>query len=187
MTQQARAAWVAQHILPHEPALRSWVRRAFPGQDVDDVIQESYARIAAIDMFDRIEEPRRYLFQTARNVALAALRRARIVRIDAIGSAADLDAMLDGADQPSVERIVHGRWLLARVDRLLARLPERARAVIRLRKLDGLSQREIAARLGVSETIVENDLARGLRALLAELGDEDRAELSTGRRRRGRA
>ncbi|RZM11907.1 MAG: sigma-70 family RNA polymerase sigma factor, partial [Sphingomonas sp.] len=72
---------------------------------------------------------------------------------------------------------VGGRWLLARVDALLAALPERARTAIRLRKLDGLSQRQIAERLGVTETVVENDLARGLRALLAGLSEGEREEL----------
>jgi RNA polymerase sigma-70 factor (ECF subfamily) len=143
---------------------------------VDDVVQETYCRIAAIADLERIEDPRRYLFQTARNVVLAELRRARVVRIEAAGSAADMEAAL-AADELSPDRVVGGRWLLARVDALLAALPERARTAIRLRKLDGLSQRQIAERLGVTETVVENDLARGLRALLAGLSEGEREEL----------
>ena len=176
-------AWVARHVLPAEPALRGWLRRAFPGCDVDDVVQETYCRLAAVADLERIEDPRRYLFQTARNVVLAELRRQRVVRIEAAGSAADLEAAL-AADELSPDRVVGGRWLLGRVDALLAALPERARTAIRLRKLDGLSQRQIAERLGITETMVENDLARGLRTLLAGLTEGEREELPARPRRR---
>lgn len=184
---QGRAAWVARHILPHEPALRSWLRRAFPMQDTDDLVQESYCRLAALPRVDGIADARRYLFQTARNVALADLRRARVVRIDAVGSAADMEALLDASDQPSPERAAGARGLLARIEDMMAKLPERARTAIRLRRIEGLSQAEIAAALGVTENIVENDLSRGLRTLLAGLSEEDRADYAGGRGRRGRA
>lgn len=175
-------AWVARHVLPAEPALRRWLRSAFPGCDVDDVVQETYCRIAAVGDLDRIEEPRRYLFQTARNVVLAELRRARVVRIEAAGSAADMEAAI-AADALTPDRVVGGRWLLGRVETLLAMLPERARTAIRLRKIEGLSQRQIAERLGVTETIVENDLSRGLRAVLAGLTEGERDELPARSRR----
>ncbi|SFP57266.1 RNA polymerase sigma factor [Sphingomonas rubra] len=175
-TSTVLVAWVARHVLPAEPALRRWLRGVFPGCDVDDVVQETYCRLAAVRDLDRIEDPRRYLFQTARNVVLVELRRQRVVRIEAAGSAADMEAAL-AADELSPDRVVGGRWLLERVDALLAALPERARTAIRLRKLDGLSQRQIAERLGVTETVVENDLSRGLRALLAGLSEGERAEL----------
>ena len=168
--------WVARQILPHEPALRRWLRTGFPGVDVDDVVQVSYCRLAALPDFRRVEDPRRYLFQTARNVVLAELRRARVVRIDAVGTSADLEVAL-AADHLSPERIVAGRGLLARVEHLLADLPERSRTIFRLRKVEGLSQRDIACTLGITETIVENDLARGLKTILNGLSAEDRADL----------
>src|SRR3546814_14642621 len=52
-------------------------------------------------------------------------------------------------------------------DRLLALidgLPERRRRIVRMRKNEGLSQREIAERLDVSESIVENEVFRGVQA-----------------------
>ncbi|TXC72115.1 sigma-70 family RNA polymerase sigma factor [Sphingomonas ginsenosidivorax] len=170
--------WVARQILPHEPALRRWLRTAFPGVDVDDVVQESYCRLAALPDFRRVDDPRRYLFQTARNVVLTELRRARVVRIDAVGSSADLEHAL-AADDLSPERIVAGRGLLSKVEQLLADLPERSRTIFHLRKVEGMSQRDIAGRLGVTETIVENDLARGLRVILNGLSADDRADLSS--------
>lgn len=188
MAKSDPVAWVARNVLPHEPALHRWLRSAFPAHDVDDVVQESYCRLAAVRDLSAIADPRRYLFQTARNVVLADLRRARVVRIDALGSAADMETMLSiEPDELSADRVVGARWLLAHVDALIGALPERVRTAIRLRKIDGLSQREIAARLGVTEAIVENDVARGLRAVLAGLSEGERDELPTRRGRRGRA
>lgn len=175
--------WIAQEVLPHEPALRRWLRGTFPQHQADDVIQESYCRLAELDGFAHITDPRGYLFQTARNVVLADIRRARVVRIEAAGSLADIAPALI-ADELDPERIVAGRGLLGHVEALIGALPDRARAILRLRKLDGLSQREIAERMGVTETIVENDLARGLRTVLAGLSEDERAELPTRQRMR---
>ncbi|HCB76843.1 MAG TPA: sigma-70 family RNA polymerase sigma factor [Sphingomonas bacterium] len=180
-----RPAWVARHILPHEAALRAWLRGAFPGCDTDDLVQESYCRIASVTDLAAIDDPRRYLFQTARNLALSDVRRAKIVRIEAVGSTADLEDAL--ADDRSPERITAGRALLARVEALMDRLPERARRIVWLRRIEGLSQREIAAKLGVTETVVENDVARSLRIVMAGLSEDDRAALRPNGGRRGRA
>jgi RNA polymerase sigma-70 factor (ECF subfamily) len=43
-------------------------------------------------------------------------------------------------------------------------------------------QREIAVRLGLTETVVENEVARGLRRILDQLTDEERAEMPTRRK-----
>ena len=48
---------------------------------------------------------------------------------------------------------------------LISQLPDRCRSVFQLRKIEGLSQKEIAAKLGVTETIVENDVAKGMRII----------------------
>ena len=47
----------------------------------------------------------------------------------------------------------------------MERLPARCREVIVLRKIEGLSQRETAARMGVREDTVERQMVQGMRAL----------------------
>lgn len=168
--------WVSRHVLPHERQLRRWLAVNFPAIDVDDVVQEAYCRISELAQVDHIVDPRNYFFQTARNIVLAQIRRTRVVRIEAASGLAELDGALS-EDDFSPERIVAGRLALARVERLIAALPERGRLVLRMRKFDGLSQREIAARLELSETIVENEVARGLRRILGEMTEEERAEM----------
>ncbi|MEJ2408791.1 MAG: sigma-70 family RNA polymerase sigma factor, partial [Novosphingobium sp.] len=172
--------WVGRHVLPHERDVRKWLRGAFPAIDVDDVIQEAYCRISELECVDHIEDPRRYFFRTARNIVLEQMRRERVVRIEA---ASGLIEMENGpVDEFSPERIVAGRSALRRVERLIEALPERARQVFFLRKIEGVSQREIAARLGLTENIVENEVARGLRRILSQMTEDERIDMPVRRR-----
>jgi RNA polymerase sigma-70 factor (ECF subfamily) len=173
--------WVGRHILPHERQLRRWLRAAFPTIDVDDVVQEAYCRIAAIGYVGHIDDPRQYLFRTARNVVLEQIRRTRVVRIDAASGLAELrDAVLE--DTASPERVVAARMALARIEELINMLPERARQVFRMRKIEGMPQRDIAQQLGLTENIVENEVARGLRRILDAMTEAERAEMPLRKR-----
>lgn len=176
--------WVGRHILPLEARLRSWLRSAFPTIDADDVIQETYCRISALDSVAHIADPCSYFFQTARNVVLQQIRRTRVVSIEAASGLSEFDQAL-AEDDASPERIVAGRRALARVEALIAALPDRCRQIFQLRKIEGVSQREIATRLGVTETIVENEVTRGLRRILDAMGEEERAEMRGRAGRRG--
>lgn len=180
---EARArivAWLGRDILPHEAAVRAWLRRSFAtAGDVDDIIQETYCRLAALTHIEHIAEPRGYFFQAARSVALEQIRRARVVRIETVSEIEALDLALE---DPSAERIVLGRRELERVRMLIAALPERCRRVFEMRKIEGVSQREIARRLGVSENIVENEAVRGLRAILAAMTEQDALSGAVGER-----
>lgn len=156
--------WIGREVLPHEGDLRRWLRRSMvAAADVDDIVQESYCKLAALDDVGHIANPRAYLFQVARSIVLNQLRRARIVRIDTVTEIDSLDIVLD---EPSPERVAGGRRDLARALRLIAELPDRCRRVVEMRKIEELPQKEIARRLGVTETVVENDVMKGLRHVL---------------------
>jgi len=68
-------------------------------------------------------------------------------------------------DDPSPDRIVIARQELRRLQFALDKLSERHRNAIVLRKINGLSLREIAQRTGVTEKTVEWHLTEGMRAL----------------------
>jgi RNA polymerase sigma-70 factor (ECF subfamily) len=158
------AEWVGRCILPHEAALRRWLRGAVASaNDVDDVVQEAYCRIASLESASHIHNPQAYLFQVARNVLVEQVRRSRIVRIDLI---AELDALNIADDRPSPEESTLARRELGRLKALIDALPEKCRRVFVLRKIDGISQREIATRLGITENTVEAHAANGLRLIL---------------------
>lgn len=153
--------WYREHVLVHERALRAYLRRAFPiVTDVDNVVQETFARVLEARRNGELENVRGYLFATARNQALALMRRREIVSIDSV---AEMEALDISADEPGVPEKVGLRFDLELLREAMASLPDRCRAVLRLRKIEGLSQREIAARLEISEHTVEVQVANGMR------------------------
>lgn len=163
-----RALWLARHVLPHEAALRAWLRRKNAlGIEIDDVVQETYAILAGLESVANIRNPRSYAFQTAHSVVLAHLRRSKIV---SIRSASDLELEMALSDVPSPEEAAQDRDELTRVVRLISELPAKVREVFVLRRVQGLSQREIAERLGISENSVEKRVSQGIRALAAAFG-----------------
>lgn len=161
--------WLAREVLPHEADVRVWLRRSLRVTvDLDDVIQETYCRLSALSSVDHIDNPRAYFFQSARRIVLENVRRARVVSIETV---TEIDTLYIDAGEHSPERITAGRRELARVRKLIDALPERCRRIFEMRKIEGLSQKEIARRMGVTENIVENEAVRGLRAILAAYAD----------------
>jgi RNA polymerase sigma factor (sigma-70 family) len=161
------AAWIGRYVLPHEGDVRAWLQKSIRnGSDINDLVQEAYCRIAAAPDVGRILEPRAYFFRVVRNVALEQLRRARIVRIESVAEVESLN-LVDEA--PSPERVASGLEELARVRLLLESLPQRCRQVVEMRKIRGISQREIADRLGISEHVVEHEARKGLALILEAL------------------
>lgn len=163
-TREDLAKWVGTEILPHERDLRLWLQRRFvAAEEVEDIVQECYCRLARVPEVARIAEPRAYLFTVARNIALEHRRRASVVRLETLSGTGEMQA---GIDFLSPERILAARQDVGRLQSALATLSDRARRIFVMRKVEGLSQREIAEALGVSESVVENDASRSLRAVL---------------------
>lgn len=168
------AAWVAREILPHESAARRWAQRRWgPLVDVDDVIQEVYCRISALDSIDHIDNGRAYLFRTLQAVVLDGLRRARVANTRPMTEIDWFDVV---DESPGADRHVEAIQELGRVNQLLSELSQTCRRVIELRRIHGLSQRETARQLGVTENVVENHVARGIRRVLKAMAEESQAE-----------
>lgn len=161
-----RARWLATHIIPHEPRLRVWLRRrASPGFDIDDIIQETYAILAAKQAIEAIHNPRNYFYQVAYSVILRQLRHSRVVPIAAVADISTLDAV---DDDPSPEDAVIASDELRRVQLAIDAMPRQTRAAFVLRRVEGLSQQEIARRMNLSEHTIEKHISRGIKLLLAE-------------------
>lgn len=170
---------MGREILPHEHDLRGWLQRRFvAADDVEDIVQECYCSLSQLADVSHIDEPRAYLFSMARNLAHRQWKKARVVRLETIADAGD--AQLE-SDLPSPERIAAARQELRQLQDALAALPERARQIFILRKVEGLSQKEIARTLGVTEAVVENDASRGLRAVLKRMTQPANGEIATTR------
>jgi len=164
-----RAIWLGRQVLPHEPALRAWLsRRRLGGLDVDDIIQETYSRLMTAESVQHVLDAKSYAFQVAGSVVIDCLRRMKVV---SIASMPDLDYLEVVSDEPSPERQVIDRDELHRLAGVIARLPGRVREVFTLRRVYGLSQREVAQKMAIAESTVEKHMARGFLLLLEQFRD----------------
>lgn len=163
--------WFTREILPHEAALVRYLARICPNPaDVQDIRHDAYVRILeAADRFRSIA-PKSLLFQTARRLMIDRMRRHRIVPIDLREDLDDLNVLID---EVTPERRASIRQQLVHVSAAFNRLPEKCREVLWLRRVEGLSQKEMAAQLGISEGTVEKHLMRGVRLLSDLLTEPD--------------
>lgn len=168
------AAWIAREIIPHESAVRGWLLRHWRDAiDVDDVIQECYCRITELSATAPIASGRAYFFRAAQSIAIDISRRRKTASIVAVTENEWLDVM---DEDPPPDRVLEARQDLDRVNGLLSQLSFACRRVIELRRVEGLSQRETASRLGVTENVVENHIVRGLRKVLNAIASQDADE-----------
>ena len=155
--------WFAEEIQPHESLLRAWLQRRFASFcEVDDIVQESYLRVMEAAEQGELRSPKAFLFATARNLALDHLRHRNVERMDSLAEIDDLPVMDKEADIPeTVARNQEFELLTAAIQSL----PKRCRQVITLRKIYGMSQKEVAAELGIAEHTVEAQGTIGLHKL----------------------
>ena len=157
--------WFATEVQPHRPALRAWLLARFPTlPDVDDIVQESLSRLVQAREVSPIRSARALLFTTARNLALDAVRRQRVVAFEPITDDTDPAVLTDAAD---VVASVTKQQELELLTKAIQSLPERVRQIFTLRTAYGLTQRQIAEKLGVSESTVEKQMAAGIRQCAA--------------------
>ncbi len=171
-----RGQWIASHIIPLESQVRGWLRRFLPRDlEVDDVIQEAYAILSGLTDVSRIGNPRAYFYQVVKSLISEHFRRAA-----SSGAAFDVKSVAEPQEGLTPERILSGRQELDRLYRAITRLGEPARTIFIMRKIDNLPQKVIADRLRVSENIVENHVARGLRVILQQFAREDGSNQDDG-------
>lgn len=163
--------------LEFEGVLRACLHRYTRNSaDVDELLQETWAHLlqaGAAPNREEIRSIRAFALTVARNVALSWLRHRSVVPIELVADLEQLE-LLDERGQ--VDEIVNTHQELALLTAAVARLPARCRQVFTLRKVFGLSQKEIAAELKISENTVEQHLAKGMRLCTAALANSPIAE-----------
>ena len=141
-------------------ALAKAVGRIVRWHDIDDILQDAYVRSFEAANRQEISNPRAFLLRTATNLALNHVSRAGYKRTAAMEDSPDSDVYLDEGASPQ-EQLDAERQFLA-FCRAVGGLPEHSRRAFVLMKVYGLSQQEVAARLGISESTVEKHVAKGL-------------------------
>jgi RNA polymerase sigma factor (sigma-70 family) len=143
-------------------SLSRYAAAIVPSQHAEDVIQDALAKaLLALRDADVEIDLRPWLFRIVRNTALNDLR-------DQPPATAPLHEGIDGVDTPA--EVVERKEEIAALIGRIRDLPERQRASIVMRELEGMSHEEIAAGLGLTRRAARQAIYRARRALRDGVG-----------------
>jgi RNA polymerase sigma factor (sigma-70 family) len=165
-TQDAQLEEFARRFRP--ALVRFFGKRARQRADVEDLVQEVFARVAGRSSSGEIRDPQGYLMQAAANVWRDWVRR------QASHASAVHDAYDDDRHAPegiSPERVLEARQSVQPVLAALAELTEATRQVFVLCRIEGMKYSDAARRLGVSVSAIEKHMMKAIAHLANRLGD----------------
>jgi len=130
-----------------------------PGE-VEDIVQETYLKTFQADQKKDIKYPKSFMFNIAKNLALDYLKKAEN-RLNEPYDEHDFEAYIESVTDETYERIeFEERFTL--FCKSVRNLPQQCRKAYVLKKVYGLTQKEIAKYMNISEKTVEKHLAQGL-------------------------
>lgn len=140
--------------------LISYLRsRLSSGDEAEDLVQEAYARLQAYARKGEVVDGERFVWRTALNLAVS-LRRRAVVRDRVHGDQAVIELLSPVTHAP--DEVLELRERLALVEKAIAELPERCRAVFVACRIEGMSYTAAARRFGISVSAVEKHMARAI-------------------------
>ncbi len=152
--------WFASHIFPHERALIAVARKMTGNTETArDVVHDAYADVLSGDKWRGILNPRAYAMKAVRSVAGRLLHRSRIVPIDLL---ANMDELSKADVSPNAHDVLSAKERQKIILRAIADLPPQCRRVVELRRLHEVAPKEIASQMGISLSMVEKHLAKGM-------------------------
>jgi RNA polymerase sigma-70 factor (ECF subfamily) len=153
--------------------LRFMLVRGCNPAEVEDLLQDLYVKLTTIRT-GPVSNPRAYLYQMANNLLHDHRRgRRRQQARDDHWTRTRIGPDLEKDAAPSPEQSAIARDELERVNAALASMPDRTAQILKMYRLDGLSQKAIAAGLDLSLSAVEKHLQRAYRTLLVLREDLD--------------
>jgi len=150
------------------PLRRYLTRLLSNAGEAQELAHDAYLRVFPMVANRTANRPAALLFLTARRLAINRLKHRSISSVahEELGSGSAI------APTPGVAEQVMARQELSLLEKAVAQLPVRCRAVLMLRNLELLSHREISERLGIAISTVEKQHARALRLLRAAMPSE---------------
>ncbi len=168
---EANRATLAQEAEPVRRWLSGFFRnRVRDDNDVEDLVQDVFARIVARDSTEPVGHLGGYVLRTARSVLADRARRRATRHADLH---VELDADRHGDVEIDPERVLSGKEDLHAATAALLSLPERTRTIFVLRRLEGYRHADIARQLGISVSAVEKHMVRAIQHLGAEMEKRD--------------
>ncbi|WP_417247536.1 RNA polymerase sigma factor [Celeribacter sp.] len=153
--------WVSDIFRQYHRDLITRATRMVGDRDTgEDIVQSTYVKlVAGAKSSSEIANPRAYTFTALRNVAYDfTARRSRewLYRVDH----EEIEAFADDHD---TESQLAAREALLRLSMLLNELPASCSDAFLMNKVEGLTHREIAKRMGISTSMVEKHIMRAIK------------------------
>lgn len=146
--------------------LRFMLARQCDPADVEDLLQDLYVKLTSLRT-GPVSNPRGYLYQMANNLLHDHRRgRRRQQERDDHWTRNRIGPNIEKDTGPSPEESAIARDELKRVNEAIASMPDRTAQILRMFRLDGMSQKAIASSLDLSLSAVEKHLQRAYRKLL---------------------
>ncbi len=165
---------ISEAFLENVKFLRRYVRQFVPNyHEAEDVTQEAYIRAFVAEKKTHIKQPKAFLFQVARNVALTRLEKKSREIHQCIDELSESETgMIDTAADDHVEALE----LLDTYSEAVIALPPKCRDVFILRKVYGFKHKEIAQKMGMSISSVEKYVRLGILACQDHLAKRYQSE-----------
>lgn len=138
-------------------ALRQVLRRTRGHPDAEDLLHSAYLRLEAYRARHAVESPVGFLVRTAANLKVDEHRRAARHTEDG-----DAQILAIADEGPLADEVIAARERLGRVKLGLAKMPVRRREIFLMNRIDGLTYRQIASHVGLSQSMVEKEMAKAI-------------------------
>lgn len=127
--------------------------------DIEDIVQETFVKSYEAELKQEIKYERTYMLRTARNLALNHVTSASQQRNQSLEELESLPSDLMGSN---LEKQIESKERFLHFCRATDTLSSEVKRVFLLKKVYGLSQKDIADTIGISQSTVEKHVAKGL-------------------------
>jgi RNA polymerase sigma-70 factor (ECF subfamily) len=168
----ARAALLAAYLERRDDLLRFFTVRLRSAAAAEDLVQDIYLRIAAVDRGVEVRNAAAYLYRAGSNLMLDKIRderRATTRDHDWREAHRTVQGGEEVAEEPAADDAVAARQQLAAIAAIVCELSEKTQRVFRMHKFEGLSHAEVAQALGISRSAVEKHCMAALKRLAERL------------------
>ena len=146
--------------------VRFIAKRVRNDADARDLAQEAYIRLLRVERQDLIRDPRPYLYRVAANI-LSEFELKRKAEVAGLTRWSEVNRADVDSDQSACLDFLEGEaatlHLRQSFEAVLGQLSPKCRAVLILHRRDRMTYEEIAAKIGISKSMVKKYLGRGLR------------------------
>ncbi|MGL1956265.1 MAG: RNA polymerase sigma factor [Colwellia sp.] len=170
---------LTESFITHNVFLRKYLTRYVKEhRDIEDILQDVYINAYKAEQSKEIENPKAFLFRVAKNIALNQLKKKSTTMTRYIEES-QTEIVMEKTDDLELE--ISAEQSLEIYCQAVESLPNKCKRVYILRKVQGLTHKEISEKLDITVSCVEKHLHTGLlrcRRYIRERNEQDNTDNS---------